>query len=148
MMKHLAFLFMFLAALQAQEYKAVFDCSSNDARFILSRINLVEITMMMIESKGEKADFALTLHGGCVPMVSQEYAEVVDEKELAYIKNAQETLIRLSQRKNIKIIACAMSLESNGLDKEEVLPFVKISENSFIDTIAYQNRGYAIMTFK
>ncbi len=144
----IAFILMFLGAVQAQEYKAVFDCSSSDARFILSRMNLVEITMMMAEKDGDKASFALTLHGGCVPMVSREYSEVVADEELVYVKKAQETLTRLSKRKNIEIVACAMSLENNALDKEDVLPFVRISKNSFIDTIKYQNRGYAMMTFK
>ena len=134
--------------LQAQEYKAVFDCSSGDARFILSRMNLIDITMMMIEKNGDKARFAITLHGGCVPMVSKAYDEVVADEDLIYVKKAQETLVRLSKKKNIEIVACAMSLENNGLEREDIVPFVRISENSFIDTIGYQNRGYAIMTFK
>lgn len=148
MLKHILLFFIFFGTVQAQEYKAIFDCSSDDPRFVLSRMNLIEITMMMIDQEGDTADFALTLHGGCVPMISQEYSDVVDDADLIYVDKAQATLIRLSQRKNIKIIACAMSLENNGLDKEDVLPFVHISENSFIDTIGYQNRGYAIMTFK
>jgi len=41
-----------------------------------------------------------------------------------------------------------MSLENNGLEQADVLPFVRISPNSFIDTIGYQNNGYALMTFK
>lgn len=146
-MKYLTLLVLLFGTLQAQEYKAVFDCSSSDVRFILSRMNLIEKTMMMVEKNGDKANFALTLHGECVPMVSKAYSEVVDDDDLLYVKKAQQTLIRLS-KKNIEIVACAMSLESNGLEQEDVLPFVKISKNSFIDTIAYQNRGYAPMTFK
>ena len=41
-----------------------------------------------------------------------------------------------------------MSLNANGIDQKDVLPFVDISENSFIDTMGYQNHGYAIMTFQ
>ena len=147
-MKHMVFLFIFLGVIHAQEYKTVFDCSSEDPRYILSRMNLIEITMMMVESSGDKADFALTLHGGCVPMISQEYSEVVDDQDIIYVKKAQETLIRLSKRKGFVVVACAMSLRNNALDEDDVLPFVHISKNSFIDTIAYQNRGYALMTFK
>ncbi|PHR53322.1 MAG: hypothetical protein COA44_15580 [Arcobacter sp.] len=148
MIKLIAFLLIFLSSAAAQDYKAVFDCSSSDARFILSRMNLVEKTMMMIEKNGDTPIFALTLHGGCVPIVSKEYAEVTDDTEIIYIKKAQEVLIRLSKKENIEIVACEMSLEANGLEKEDVLRFVRISENSFIDTIKYQNNAYAIMTFK
>jgi len=41
-----------------------------------------------------------------------------------------------------------MSLANNAIEQSEVLPFIKISSNSFLDTIAYQNDGYALMSFK
>ncbi len=148
MIKYIMILFMFLGTLQAQEYKAVFDCSSDDARFILGRMNLIEKTILMIEQKGDKTKFSLTLHGGCVPMVSKEYTEVIYDEDQPYIQKAQETITRLSSRKDFEIVVCAMSLENNGLEQKDVLPFVRISPNSFIDTIGYQNDGYALMTFK
>ena len=132
----------------AQDYKVVFDCSSSDAHYIKSRMWLVGKTIDMIEKRGEKVDVALTLHGGCVPMVSEDYDMITADKDLAGIKQAQEYLKSLSQRKNVKIIACQMSLASKNIDKNDVLKFVNISPNSFIDTIAYQNSGYALMTFK
>lgn len=148
MMKYMVVLLITLRLLHAQEYKAVFDCSSNDAQFIMSRMNLIDKTMQMIEKRSETAKFAITLHGGCVPMVSRTYSEVIDDSDVLFIRQAQEALIRLSKNKNIEIVACAMSLDSNAIEKSDVLPFVRISENSFIDTIRYQNHGYAIMTFK
>ena len=141
-------IFFGLLSLQAQEYKVVFDCSSGDAHYVKSRMWLVGKTMDMMEKRGDKVDVALTLHGSCVPMVSTEFDMIVADEDVAEIQKAQEYLIGLSKRKNVKIIACAMSLASNAIEKKEVLKFVKISPNSFIDTIAYQNSGYAIMTFK
>ena len=49
--------------------------------------------------------------------------------------------------KKVGIIVCAISLHANAIDKTEVLPFIQISKNSFIDTIGLQNQGYALMTF-
>lgn len=141
-------LFSLLGSLQAQEYKAVFDCSSSDAHYIKSRMWLVGKTIDMIEQKGDKASVAITLHGGCVAMVSEDYEMIVADEDVQDIKKAQEYLVALSKRKNVKITTCAMSLASNAIEKDEVLPFVSISENSFIDTIGYQNSGYALMTFK
>jgi len=109
---------------------------------------LVGKTFDMIEKKGDKADFVLTLHGGCVPMISKVFDEVVAEEDEADIKKAQEYLIELVKKKKIKVIACAISLSVNAIQRSEVLPFVSISENSFIDLIHYQNQGYALMTFK
>ncbi len=137
-----------IITVQANEYKAVFDCSSGNSSYIKSRMWLVGKTMDMIEEKGDTASVALTLHGKCVPMVSKSFDEVVDDKDIANTKEAQKWLIELSKRPNVKVIACSMSLQANDIDEESVLPFITISENSFIETIKYQNEGYALMTFK
>ena len=134
--------------LSAHEYKAVFDCSSGDAQYIKTRMWLIGKTMDMIEEKGDKAEFILTLHGKCVPMISTEYDMLVDEKDISKIQKAQERLSYLAKEKGVKVIACAMSLRANAIEQKEVLPFVTITDNSFIDTIYYQNMGYALMTFK
>ena len=148
MKKYIFLIVGLLSFMQAQEYKSVFDCSSNNARFVMTRMNLIERTMDMIEKNGDKANFVITLHGGCVSMVSDVYDEIVPEEDMPYIKMAQESITRLSQKKKVKIIVCAMSLNANAIDKKEVLPFIHVSKNSFIDTIGLQNKGYALMTFK
>jgi len=67
---------------------------------------------------------------------------------ILFIKKAQKSLTRLVKEKGVKVIVCAMSLSANTIERKDVLPFVTISENSFIDTIRYQKMGYALMTFK
>jgi len=148
MIKYLITLIIAFSSLQAEEYKAVFDCSSGNASYIKSRMWLVGKTLDMIEKRGDTTKFVLTLHGGCVAMASTVYDEIVDEEDEAVIKKAQESLIRLAKEKGVKVIVCAMSLSANTIERKEVLPFVTISENTFIDTIHYQNKGYALMTFK
>jgi intracellular sulfur oxidation DsrE/DsrF family protein len=137
-----------VSVLQAKEYKALFDCSSGNAAYIKSRMWLVGKTMDMIEEKGDTTLVVLTLHSKCVPIVSDAFDEVVDEKDLAHTKEAQKYLIALSKRNNVKVIACSMSLQANEIDEDDVLPFITISDNSFVETIKYQNEGYALMTFK
>lgn len=137
-----------LSLLGAKEYKVVFDCSSSDAYYVKTRISLIEKTINMIEQQGDKATVAITLHGSCVPMVSKTFEEIVDDNDLPDVQAAQDKLIKLLSDKKVSVVACAMSLEANAIEKKDVLPSIKISKNSFIDTIAYQNDGYAIMTFK
>jgi intracellular sulfur oxidation DsrE/DsrF family protein len=140
--------FLFLSITQAKEYKVIYDCSSNDASYIKSRMWLVGKTIDMMQENGDTSKVVLTLHGRCVPIVSKDYDMIVPDEDVQDIEQAQSYLKSLSKRKNVKIIACAMSLSANAIDKKEVLPFVHISKNSFLDTIKYQNEGYAIMTFK
>jgi len=144
----LILLFVLFGSLGAKEYKAVFDCSSGDAHYIKTRMWLIDKTMSMIEEKGDKADVVITLHGSCVPMISKNYDFIVPDKDIENIKKAHDYLKVLATKRGVKVIACAMSLVSNTIDRGDVVDFVQISPNSFIDTIGYQNDGYALMTFK
>jgi len=149
-MKYIVLFFLiFSSSLFAKEYKAIFDCSSKDAAYVASRMFLIERTMDMMVSDGDKAKFILTIHGGCAPIVSKNFDEVIEnEDDLPVIQKAQTQLKHLAIKKDVKVIVCAMSLNANTIEKEDVLPFIKISKNSFIETIGYQNDGYALMTFK
>jgi len=142
------FCLMVFTTLSAKEYKVVFDCSSGNANYIKTRMALIEKTMNMIQEQGDKATVALTLHGKCVPVVSKKFEEVVDGDDLAEMQVAQDNLLHLLANKKVSVIACAMSLAANSIDQKDVLPMIQISKNSFINTIAYQNDGYALMTFK
>ena len=148
-MKYVIFtLILFVSILEAREYKAVFDCSASNAHYIKNRMLLIDKTISMIEAQGDSVNFAITLHGSCVPMVSKVYQEIVSNEELIDIAQAQEYITHLAKEKGVKVIVCAMSLEANAIKEDEVLTFVTISKNSFIDTIFYQNIGYALISLK
>ena len=148
-MKYLLILvFVFFESLQAREYKALFDCSSGDAYYLKTRMFLINKTVDMIEAKGDTTDFVMTLHGDCAVLISKNYEDVVADNDLPDIGQAQEYLKVIIKKKKLKAITCEMSLKRNAIEKNEVLDYVEISENSYIDAITYQNDGFAIMTFK
>lgn len=148
MKKVLALSLALLGGAAAQEYKAVFDCASSDPRYIMSRMLLIEKTKQQIEAAGERAVFAITMHSGCVKAASENADYLVKEDEVVFVRKTQEVLERLAKKEKVEVIACAIALAGNAIDREEVLPFIRISENSYIDTIGYQNRGYALMPLK
>lgn len=141
-------IFVLLGSLQAREYKALFDCSSGDAYYLKTRMFLINKTVDMIEAKGDTTDFVMTLHGDCAVLISKNYEEIVEDDDVPNMQQAQEILKAIVEKKKLKVTTCEMSLKRNAIEKKEVLNFVHISENSYIDAIAYQNDGYAIMTFK
>lgn len=140
-----AILFILLEISQAHEYKAVFDCSSSDQKYITSRMILIEKTMNMIEADGDKTKFAVTIHGGCLPMVTKNYKKIVSDEDIKYISKSKEVITRLSQKRGVEVVACAIALKAHLIHQDNVLPFIRITKNSFMDTIKYQNLGYALM---
>ena len=94
-MKYIFLIFITLVSfVEAKEYKDIFDCSSKNTGYIASRMFLIERTMDMIEKKGDSVKFALTIHGSCAPIVSENVDEIImNEDELANMQRAQ-TLLR------------------------------------------------------
>jgi len=133
---------------QAKEYKAIFDCSSKNVGYITTRMFLIERTMDMIEKNGNSVKFAITIHGSCAAITSVNFDEIVEDNEVELMQKAQSQLKKLAIQKNVKVTVCAMSLNANNIETDDVVEFVNISANSYIDTIGYQNDGYALMTFK
>lgn len=147
MRKILIVIALFLTTLSAHEYKSVFNCNAKDMSYVASRMMLIERTMDMIAKNGDTANFALTIHGSCAKIVSKDYDLIVKEEEIESVKLAQSQLLKLD-KKGVKIVVCAMSLNANAIDKDDVIAPVEISPNSFLNTIKYQNDGYALMVFE
>ena len=141
-------LFILLVTLHAKEYKVVFDCSSGDIGYLKSRMWLIGKTADMFKQDGDTLKAVLTMHGECAKLASEDVEIYVKESEKRKALAAQEYLQELIESKKVKAFVCAMSLEANGIDAESILPHIKISKNSYMETIKYQNEGYAIMTFK
>lgn len=146
------FIFIFFLLLSssifAKDYKAIFDCSSKNVGYITSRMFLIERTIDMIEKNGDSVKFALTIHGSCAAITSVNFDEIVAEEDFESMKRAQDQLKVLAKEKDVAVTVCAMSLNANTIEEEDVLDFIHISPNSYIETIGYQNDGYALMTFK
>ncbi len=141
-------LFALLVTLHAKEYKVVFDCSSGDIGYLKSRMWLIGKTVDMFKQDGDTLKAVLTMHGQCAKLASADVEIYVKESEKRKALAAQEYLQELVQSGKIKAYVCAMSLEAGGIDAESILPNITISKNSYMETIKYQNEGYAIMTFK
>ena len=147
-MKLILILLTLFSFAQAKEYKAIFDCSSKNVGYITSRMFLIERTMDMIEKNGNSVKFAITIHGSCAAITSVNFDEIVEDNEVELMQKAQSQLKKLAIQKNVKVTVCAMSLNANNIETDDVVEFVNISANSYIDTIGYQNDGYALMAFK
>jgi intracellular sulfur oxidation DsrE/DsrF family protein len=147
-MRFVILLIAFFTLLYSKEYKVVFDCSTSDVSYLKSRMWLIGKTIDTIEADSNRVKVLLTMHGKCSIVASKEFDMYVEDSEVEAMSKAQKHLKKLLKRPNFKAVVCAMSLSSNGIEQSSVISGVKISKNSFLDTIEAQNNGYAIMTFK
>jgi intracellular sulfur oxidation DsrE/DsrF family protein len=147
-MKKVMVLLAFVAAsLTADVYKAVYDLSSGDMRYMLNRIMLIEKTAKMIKAKGDEADFVVTIHSGATPMLAKLPDMYADEEDVPVVYNIHGKLENLIQEYGVRVLGCDLATTAYGMEKDEILPFIETTPNSIIDLIGLENKGYTVVFF-
>mgnify|MGYP002639670393 FL=1 len=139
MKKIIISLLMFFSLLGANQ-KAVFDCASEDMKFVYTRMSLIELTAKELQEAKIPYDFVLTIHSKCTQTVDKT-------SEDKYVKNIHKKLETLKADYNVKIEVCGIAVDRLGYEKSELLPFVKIVNNSITRVISLQNQGYAFIPY-
>lgn len=138
MKKIIITLVLFFSIVNAEQ-KAVFDCAAKDMNVVNSRMWLIDVTAKELKKKKMPYDFVLTIHSKCTPIVAKS--------EDKTIKAIQKKLKKLHQEHNVKIEACGIAVNRFGYEKEELLPFVNLVDNSITRVISLQNNGYAFIPY-
>ena len=127
-----------------EPYKALFDCSSGDMKFVASRIWLIQKTADQLLEEKEPYDFVVTIHSGCTPIVAADPSGYPEADRLEGIQMQMETL---AEEYGVKFVACGIAAQRYALGKEDLLPFVTTVPNSITEAIRLQNQGYALIPF-
>ena len=145
-MKKFLFVLLFFSFSFAQEYKAVFDCSSSDERFVLNRLFLIERTAKDFKEDGLNYRFVITLHSGCVLFLKKNLSTFPPKKRII-IRDIQNQLEILKELYGLQVKACNIALNRYKLKKKDIVDFVDIVKNSWQEVIILQNKGYALIDF-
>ena len=147
-MKKLLPILLFVFSLSfAGEYRAVFDCSSSNARFVLNRLFLIQKTAEDFKEDNLKYKFEITMHGGCVLFLKKKNYDF-SPKERLIVQDIKNQLEILKELYGIKIKACNIALTRYNLSKNDIVDFVDIVKNSWKEIIILQNNGYALVPFE
>ncbi len=130
----------------SQEYKAVFDCSSSNERFVLNRLFLIERTAKDFKEDGLKYKFEITMHSGCVVFLKKSLKDFPNSKRII-IQDIQNQLEILKEFYHVKIKACNIALSRYKLKRKDIVDFVEVVKNSWQELIVLQNKGYALIDF-
>ena len=123
--------------------KAVWDFTTGDARRFQDRLGLLIHAAKSFREQGIKPDFVVLLHGPATKFAAKAFTgtkfEGDDASALSSIHEAMNELGSLGGR----IEVCGIAMDRSNVAREQLVPFVEIEENVFVNSIALQNRGYA-----
>ena len=123
--------------------KAVWDFTTGDARRFHDRLGLLLHAAKSFKAQGITPDFVVLIHGSATKFAAQGFAGTKfagdDASSLSSIHEAMRELGSLGGR----IEVCRIAMDRSNVAHEQLVPFVEIEENVFVNSIALQNRGYA-----
>ena len=120
----------------------VFDCSSDNEKYIASRLWLIDMSIKEYISNGTPYNVVLTIHSGCTDIVSKDVD--ADDKMM---KNIHKKLEIVSKHENVSIEACQIAVDRFKIKHDDLHPFVSLVPNSITRVISLQNDGYAYIPF-
>ena len=146
-MRLLLFTLMAVVSLQADVYKAVYDLSTSEMRYLHNRVQLIQKTAEMVRKNGDTPVFVITIHSGATPILAKMPDMYAKEQDVPVIYGIHETLQKLHDDFDVRVLGCDLATAAYGMEPDELLPFVERTRNSIIDLIKLQNDGYAAVYF-
>lgn len=125
--------------------RAVWDFTGGDGRRFFDRVSLMKETTESFIARGATVDFVMLIHGPATQFVAKTAAGTKFEKapceNLPQIHTLLEALIGLG----VRIEVCLIAMDRSHVTRENLIPGVVVEPNVFLNSIALQNKGYALM---
>ena len=130
------------------ELKVIFDVaqSSEDRAIINKHIETAARFLNMHANVGMKLEqlkVAMTIHGGAW----QDILNDESYRELFGIPNPNSKLIKALNEAGVDIIVCGQTAAYRELEKEDMIPEVKLALSAATALLQYQNNGYQFIKF-
>jgi intracellular sulfur oxidation DsrE/DsrF family protein len=106
--------------------RAVWDFTTGDARRFLDRASLMVHAAKSFKAQGVQPDFVVLLHSGSTKFAAQIQATLRELNDLGG-----------------RIEVCEIAMQRSDVSRDNIVSFMEIEENVFVNSIALQNRGYA-----
>ena len=123
--------------------KAVWDFTTGDPRRFHDRASLMLHAAMRFSEQGIQPDFVVLLHSGATKFAARSLQGTKFAADDASNLAAIHTILHDLTTRGGRIEVCEIAMQRADVAPENVLPFMAIEENVFVNSIALQNRGYA-----
>lgn len=123
--------------------RAVWDFTTGDERRFLDRAKLMLHAANSFIEQGAKPDFVVLLHAGATKFGARHFTGTkFAGDEAGNLAEIHATLKALTEAGG-RIEVCEIAMQRSDISRDNLVPFVEIEENVFVNSIALQNRGYA-----
>ena len=125
--------------------RAVWDFTGGDARRFLDRVTLMKETAESFIARGVTLDFVMLIHGPATQFVAKTHAGTKFEKAGCTTLPEIHALLEALAALGVRIEVCLIAMDRSLVARENLISCVVVEPNVFLNSIALQNRGYALM---
>lgn len=128
---------------------AVWDFTTGDEQRFCDRLQLIIDAAQEFHKRNIPYDFVLLLHSlstqfAARTLAGTKFAKRNDDPESPNLAATHALLERFSELGG-RIEVCRIAMERCGIAEDNVVPWIAIQRNVFVNAVALQNRGYAYM---
>lgn len=126
----------------AGEAKVIWDCTLGEPDKLMIRLEDIRATMDAFEARGAKTRFAMVVRGPATKLVTWK-PPVQETVELDKAAGKIASLLKELSARGLFVEQCGVALGRQGVRREDLLPLVKVIQNSFVSIVDYESQGYA-----
>ncbi len=124
------------------EVKVVWDLTVGEPDKVAVRLKDIQNTMDAFEARGLKTRFAMIVRGPASKLITQgPPPQATPELQKAAAQIAP--LLEVLAGRGLLVEQCGVALGRQSVRREDLLPLVTVTENSFVTIIDYELQGYA-----
>jgi intracellular sulfur oxidation DsrE/DsrF family protein len=124
--------------------KIICDVNVGEAKLLLRRLELIDETYSQLLDAGVKPTFVVAFRGGASQFVTRGDGYVTPEA--VQIKKEIQGWVDQFRQHGFRLEQCAIAAKALKVDPEDILPAISIVQNGYISIVAYQARGYALLS--
>jgi intracellular sulfur oxidation DsrE/DsrF family protein len=128
-----------------KQARAVWDFTTGDERRFLDRVSLMKQTAESFLARKVAVDFVLLIHGQATKFVARNHTGTKFGKDACPLLGDIHALLAALAALGVRIEVCLIAMERCLVTRENLLPCTVVEENVFLNSIALQNKGYALM---
>jgi intracellular sulfur oxidation DsrE/DsrF family protein len=127
---------------QVKDARVIWDCTLGEPDKFVVRLEDIRATMDAFEARGLKTRFAMVVRGPASKLVTQS----PPAQPTPTLQNAAGRIAPLLKElaaRGMSIEQCGIALGRQGVRQDDLLPLVKVIQNSFVSIVDYELQGYA-----
>jgi intracellular sulfur oxidation DsrE/DsrF family protein len=137
-----------LAPQKSSSYRAIFDATRAPANptEILPALNMLGSELNALGASGvplQNAKFVVVFHGAAIEGIENE----AQYKATFGVSNPNLPVIAALKKSGVELYVCGQQLAADKVDPKTLTPDVTIASDALLVLIAYQNQGYALLSF-